>query len=83
MINVFQNDIFDISEQAVNDLKCPHYNSVPADKNSSERAIRNIKVKHKISDVVSSTHWADGFAVLRFVIDTTIKSGQNVFFAIL
>jgi len=67
MINVFQNDIFDIPEQAVNDLKCPHYN----------------RVKHKISDVVSSTHWADGFAVLRFVIDTTIKSGQNVFFAIL
>ena len=59
-----------------------HYNSVPADNNGSERAIRNIKVKQKISGGFRSTQGADGFAVIRSVIDTTIKSGQQVFFAL-
>lgn len=59
-----------------------HYNSVPSDNNGSERAIRNIKVKQKISGGFRSTQGADGFAVLRSVIDTTIKSGQQVFFAL-
>ena len=59
-----------------------HYNSVPSDNNGSERAIRNIKVKQKISGGFRSAQGADGFAVLRSVIDTTIKSGQQVFFAL-
>jgi hypothetical protein len=60
----------------------PHYNSVPADNNGPQRAIRNIKVKQEISGGSRSIQGADGFAVLRFVIDTTIKSGQKVFFAL-
>ena len=59
-----------------------HYNYVPPDHNGSERAIRNIKVKQKISGSFRSTQGADGIAVLRSVIDTTIKSGQHVFFAL-
>jgi len=59
-----------------------YYNNVPPDNNGSERAIRNIKVKQKISGGFRSTQGADGFAVLRSVIDTTIKSGQQVFFAL-
>ena len=51
---------------------------VPPDNNGSERAIRNIKVKQKISGQFKSTEGADGFAVLRSIIETTIKSGQNV-----
>jgi transposase len=51
---------------------------VPPDNNGSERAIRNIKVKQKISGQFKSDQGADGFAILRSVIDTTIKSGQNV-----
>ena len=51
---------------------------VPPDNNGSERAIRNIKVKQKISGQFKSNRGAEGFAVLRSVIDTTIKSGQNV-----
>ncbi len=52
--------------------------NVPPDNNGSERAIRNLKVKQKISGHFKSTEGANGFAVLRSVIDTTIKAGQNV-----
>ncbi len=55
-----------------------HHPKVPPDNNGSERAIRNIKVKQKISGQFKSTDGAGGFAILRSVIDTTIKSGQNV-----
>lgn len=55
-----------------------HHPNVPPDNNGSERAIRNVKVKQKISGQFKSTKGADGFAILRSVIDTTIKSGQNV-----
>lgn len=59
-----------------------HYNNVPPDNNGSEQAIRNIKVKQKISGGFRSLEGANGFAVLRSVIDTTIKSGQDVFYAL-
>ena len=54
------------------------YNDVPPDNNGSERAIRNIKVKQKISGQFKSENGANSFAVIRSVIDTAIKSGQNV-----
>jgi transposase/predicted nucleic acid-binding protein len=55
-----------------------YHPKVPPDNNGSERAIRNIKVKQKISGQFKSDQGADGFAVLRSIIDTTIKSGQNI-----
>ena len=55
-----------------------HHPKVPPDNNGSERAIRNIKVKQKISGQFKSISGAGGFAVLRSIIDTTIKSRQNV-----
>jgi transposase-like protein len=55
-----------------------HHPKVPPDNNGSERAIRNIKVKQKISGQFKSGRGAGSFAILRSVIDTTIKSGQNV-----
>jgi len=51
---------------------------VPPDNNASERAIRNIKVKQKISGQFKSPTGAFGFAVLRSVTDTIIKNNQNV-----
>ena len=54
-----------------------HFNDVPPDNNGSERAIRNVKVKLKVSGQFKSDHGADTFAVLRSVIDTAIKNGQN------
>lgn len=59
-----------------------HYNDVPPDNNGSERAIRTIKVKQKVSGGFRSLDGADGFAVLRSVIDTTIKSGNDIFYAL-
>lgn len=51
---------------------------VPPDNNASERAIRNIKVKQKISGQFKSPEGAFGFAVLRSVTDTILKNNQNV-----
>ena len=51
---------------------------VPPDNNASERAIRNIKVKQKISGQFKIVKAAQNFAKIRSVIDTTIKNGRNV-----
>ena len=56
-----------------------NYAEVPYDNNGSERAIRNVKVKNKISGSFRSEHGAYRFAILRSVIDTTIKNSQDVF----
>ena len=55
-----------------------YHSKVPPDNNGAERAIRNVKVKQKISGQFKSEKGAISFATLRSVIDTTIKSGQNV-----
>lgn len=51
---------------------------VPPDNNGSERAIRNVKVKQKISGQFKTERTAQNFAKIRSVIDTTIKNGMNV-----
>lgn len=51
---------------------------VPPDNNASERAIRNVKVKQKISGQFKIEQAAQNFAKIRSVIDTTIKNGLNV-----
>jgi transposase len=55
-----------------------YHPKVPPDNNASERAIRNIKVKQKISGQFKSPIGAFGFAVLRSVTDTILKNNQNV-----
>lgn len=52
--------------------------NVPPDNNGSERAVRNIKVKQKISGQFKVDKSAKNFAQIRSVIDTTIKNGLNV-----
>lgn len=47
---------------------------VSPDNNRSERAIRNTKVKMKISNQFKSFDFANHYAVIRSVIDTTIKT---------
>ncbi|OYU92743.1 MAG: transposase [Bacteroidetes bacterium B1(2017)] len=54
------------------------YPDVPPDNNGSERAIRNIKVKQKISGQFKSFGGAMNFAILRSITDTAIKNSQNV-----
>jgi len=55
------------------------YQYVPPDNNGSERAIRNIKVKQKISGQFKSFQGGQHFAVVRSVIDTIIKSHSSVY----
>jgi transposase len=55
---------------------------VPADNNGSERGIRNVKVKTKISGQFRTPRCAEGFAKIRSVIDTANKNGQNIFNAL-
>jgi len=53
--------------------------AVPPDNNASERAIRNVKVKQKISGLFKTTEGAMHFAVVRSIIDTAIKNKTNIF----
>lgn len=55
-----------------------HYPMAPAENNASERAIRNVKVKQKVSGQFKTPKGADNYAVIRSIIDTMIKQGKNV-----
>jgi len=55
-----------------------YHPKVPPDNNASERAIRNIKIKQKISGQFKSPTGGYNFAVLRSVTDTVIKNNQNI-----
>jgi hypothetical protein len=51
--------------------------SIPLDNNASERAIRNVKVKQKVSGFFKSFKGAENYATLRSCIDTALKQGIN------
>jgi transposase len=55
---------------------------VPPDNNASERAIRNFKVKQKVSGFFKTQQGAKNYAILRSVCDTAIKNNQNPLFAL-
>ena len=59
-----------------------YYHQVPPDNNGSEQAIRNVKVKQKISGQFKSFQGAINFAILRSVIDTAIKNNINPLFSL-
>jgi transposase len=54
-----------------------YYPQVPYENNGSERSIRNLKVKQKVSGGFRSYRGAEIFAILRSVVDTIIKKGGN------
>jgi transposase len=58
-----------------------HHN-VPPDNNASERAIRNVKVKQKVSCQFKSELGAQIFVKIRSVIDTCIKRNIDIFNAL-
>lgn len=55
-----------------------YYPEVPPDNNASERSIRNIKVKQKVSGQFKTIRGAQIYAIIRSVTDTCIKNGQNI-----
>jgi transposase len=57
---------------------CLYYHNVPPDNNASERAIRNVKVKMKVSGQFRSEQGIETFAVVRSVIDTCRKREKNI-----
>jgi transposase len=59
-----------------------HHPKVPPDNNGSERAVRTVKVKTKVSGLFRTEKGAARFAIIRSVIDTTIKNTNNVFEAL-
>lgn len=71
----FQNRLRKYEEYIFTFLYHP---KVPPDNNASERAIRNIKVKQKVSGQFKSTDGALGFAVLRSITDTIIKNNLPI-----
>lgn len=72
---VFQNRLIKHKQYILTFL---YRHEVPADNNASERAIRNIKVKQKVSGQFRSEDGASYFAILRSITDTAIKNGQVV-----
>lgn len=52
--------------------------AVPSHNNDSEKAIRNVKVKQKVSGQFKNMFAAENFAILRSIIETAIKNNQNV-----
>lgn len=55
-----------------------YHHEVPPDNNASERAIRNVKVKQKVSGQFKTVAGAQAYAVIRSVTDTCVKNGQSV-----
>ena len=55
-----------------------HNDKVPGDNNGSEQAIRNVKVKQKVSGQFKTEKGATQYALNRSIIDTLIKQGKNV-----
>jgi transposase len=57
-----------------------YHKEVTADNNASERAVRNVKVKQKVSGQFKSNH--NIFCSLRSIIDTCLKREVDVMFAL-
>jgi len=55
-----------------------YHPKVPPDNNGSERAIRNVKVKLKVSGQFKSWKGLENFLVLRSITDTALKNKQHV-----
>ena len=57
--------------------------SVPYDNNASERGVRKIKIKQKVSGCFRTDGGADDFAKLHSITETAMKNGNSKFNAIL
>jgi transposase len=74
-VNTFQRRIIKYKDYLFTFL---YHQEVPPDNNASERAIRNIKVKQKISGLFKSEKGAQIYAVIRSITDTCGKNTQSI-----
>ena len=58
-------------------FKFLYHKDVPFENNASERSIRMIKVKQKVSGCFKSLQ--DAYCIIKSVVDTAIKNGSNPF----
>jgi len=56
---------------------------VPYENNASERSVRNLKVKQKVSGMFKSETGADTYCQIHSITQTAKKNNQNPFSAIL
>lgn len=56
---------------------------VPSDNNASERAVRPVKTKMKVSGQFKDTDGAEPYASLRSIIQTARKNGKDPYAAML
>lgn len=75
-VNSFKKRLLKYADYVFTFLKHPE---VPPDNNASERAVRNFKVKQKVSGFFKSIEGANAYAIQRSIIDTAIKNNQNPF----
>lgn len=61
---------------------CLFYPGVPAHNNDLESAIRNVKLKQKVSTNIRSMSGAENYAIIRSIIDTAILQGKSVWEAL-
>ncbi|MET3113207.1 hypothetical protein AAKU52_000929, partial [Pedobacter sp. CG_S7] len=60
-----------------------YHPEVPSHNNNSEQAIRNIKVKLKVSGMFKSSKGAQNYAIMRSITDTCKKNEQAILNAFL
>ena len=58
------------------------YESVPADNNASEREIRTVKTKMKVSGMFKTLDGAQAYADIHSIVRTAKKNGRNPFIAL-
>ncbi len=61
---------------------CLYNRKVPPDNNASERAIRNTKIKNKISGGFRNLQGGEAYCVIRSIIDSAIKQNIHPFTAL-
>ena len=76
----FKRGILKVRDYLFTFLTNPH---VPYDNNASERGVRKIKIKQKISGGFRTDDGADDFAKLHSIAETAMKNGNSKFNAIL
>jgi transposase len=76
----FKKGILKVKDYLFTFLSDPH---VPYDNNASERGVRKIKIKQKVSGCFRTDSGADDFAKLHSIAETAMKNGNSKFNAIL